>query len=147
MPVESRGVLHDDHTIALHCPFTKYDRDDDGRFIGVTVDAFRVDPDGISVVWLEYFEPPPPLIEQAAAALKAERKPAAKGVMALATVGRIRQLAAKSGIDCELTHTPTDDNPCHASICGWTDDPGQLAALVLAFDDHVTNTEIPGFLD
>ena len=148
MPVESLGALPPNDTVVLLCPFGKFDKKDDGTtFLRLTPDAFRVDDDGISVVWVEYFKPPPPSIEQAAAALKTERSPTKTGVLAQATVSRILELAKKDGIEAAVTHSPTCKNHGHASITGWPDQIGVLESLALAFPTAIPNKDIPGFLD
>jgi hypothetical protein len=116
-----------------------------GLCTGITPDALRVDPDGISVSWLEYFDEPPALLEQAAKELKKSRKPSATGVVAIANVQRLMEVARKLGLTCSVEHTPIDENDAHCSILGCPDELRYKLALARAFVEFVPNKSIPGF--
>lgn len=131
----------------LLCP-VKVQEVVDGECKAITPEAFRVDPDGISVTWKEYFTEPPEAIQQAAMEMKKARKPSRSGVLAQANVGRILEVATKLQLAAKVTHTPIDENRAHASITGWDPDRGALLALTFAFrPPFVPNKSIPGFCD
>lgn len=144
MPVPSRGAVPAEDQVVLLCP-SKVQQVVNGVCLGITPDAFRVDDDGISVTWVEYFQPPPPALEQAAGALKKAREPSASGVLAHANVGRILEVAGKLKLLVGVIHTPIEDNEGHASITGWTDDLGALLALSFAFSHFTPNKSVKGF--
>lgn len=144
MPVPSRGAVPKEDTVVSHCP-AKVQVAPTGTCTGISADALRIDPDGISVTWVEYFMPPPPVIEQAAKALKKARRPSATGVLARAKVERILEIAAKLKLTCTVLHTPDDDNEAHASITGCPDTLQVRLALARAFCDFIPNKSIPGF--
>lgn len=147
MPVPSQGLLAEGNTVLLLCPRTRQ-QTVDGICTGIQPSAFRVDEDGISVTWLEYFQASAEPLQAAALALKSERAPSKTGVLAHARVARILEVGRKLRLEgVSVSHTPTDLNEGHSSILGWANDPGVMLALTFAFHEFTPNTSIPGFVD
>lgn len=96
MTPESLGPVPDIDEVTLLCPRTKQEIVDD-LILGPHPTAFRVDEDGISVTWVQYFAPPPPSMEQAALAIKSELTPKKSGILAYSDVERILRYRAKVG--------------------------------------------------
>lgn len=145
MPVASRGAVPPGDGVISLCPLGKQVVMQ-GACVGITADALRVDDDGISVTWVEYFDEPPPALHSAAAELKKSRKPTPTGVLARANVGRILEVAQKLNKLFEVTHTPVDDNDAHSSITGCPGTGPVKLALTRAFLEFTPNKEVPGFL-
>lgn len=146
MAVDSRGAVPATDSVISLCPLGKQVIKN-GTCVGITPDALRVDEDGISVTWVEYFEEPPPALHSAAAELKKSRKPSKTGVLARAQVSRIMEIAGKLKRTFAVTHTPVDNNDAHSSITGCPDELTTKLALTRAFHVFTPNTDIPGFLD
>jgi hypothetical protein len=145
MAVESRGAVPADDSVISLCPVGTLVVKD-GTCVGITPDALRVDEDGISVTWVEYFEEPPPAIQSAATELKKSRKPTKSGALARARVSRIVEVAQKLKRTFDVDHTPIDDNDAHASITGCPDSQPVKLALTRAFREFTPNKDVPGFL-
>lgn len=145
MAVESRGAVPADDSVISLCPLGKLIMKD-GTCVGITPDALRIDEDGISVTWVEYFEEPPPVLQSAAVELKKSRMPTKSGALARAKVGRIFEVAQKLNQTFAVDHTPVDDNDAHASITGCPDSQPVKLALTRAFREFTPNKDVPGFL-
>ncbi len=144
MPVVSRSPVPPEDTVISLCP-AKVQIASAGHCTGLTPDAIRVDPDGVSVTWVEYFPEPPPAIQSAALQLKRTRKPSGTGVLARARVARVLEVTTKLGLSCTVTHTPLDENEAHASIVGCPDNLPVRLALTRAFQEFIPNRSILGF--
>lgn len=143
---ENRGELPDDASLLMLCGKTKLTTGEDGAFRNPTAAAFRIDEDGLSVTWLEYFKEPPPQIEQAAQGIKSALDPRPSGALACTTVARVLELADKSGLDVTVKHDPQPGNCGHSLIQGWPTDELSLLTLSFAFNHGIWNKDIPGFV-
>lgn len=145
MPAASRGAVPPGDSVISLCPLGKQVVRQ-GACVGITADALRVDDDGISVTWVEYFDEPPPALQSAASEMKKSRKPTPTGVLARANVGRILEVAMKLKNTFEVVHTPVDENDAHSSITGCPETGPVKLALTRAFQEFIPNNEVPGFL-
>ncbi len=141
----SRGPVPPPDEVTLLCPRTKQEVVDD-QILGPHPSAFRIDDDGISVTWIQYFAPPPPSLEQAADAIKQELKPKKSGILAFGQVERILTIAQKLGIVASIVHDPQSKNHGHSLIKGWPDEIGAKVALTRAFNRFASAADIPNFV-
>ena len=116
-----------------------------GVCTGITAEALRINDDGVSVTWVEYFSEPPAALEQAALELKKTRKPSATGVLACASVGRLLEVTAKLKLAASVQHTPINGNDAHSSILGCPNTLQVRMALARAFHEFIPNKSVSGF--
>lgn len=145
MTPSSLGPVPDHDEVTLLCARAKQEIVDD-LLMGLHPTAFRVDEDGISVTWVQYFSPPPPSLEQAAIAIKRELASKKSGILACSEVGRILDIANKLGIVASVEHDPQCTNYGHSLIKGWPNDIGAKVALSRAFTRFVRAVDIPNFV-
>ena len=74
MSPTSLGPVPPSDDVTLLCSKMKQEVVDE-VMIGPQPGAFRIDNDGLSVTWVQYFKPPPPSLEQAAQAIKSDLVP------------------------------------------------------------------------
>lgn len=143
--IESLGPVPASSDVTFLCPKTAQSFEG-GLCTGLLPTAFKMHDDGISVTWIEFFEPPPPSLEQAASAIKNDLKPKKSGVLACATVSRLTEIAFKLGLEAAVTHDPQKSNHGHSLITGWPDNLACRVALTRAFVKLVPNTDVLGFV-
>jgi hypothetical protein len=129
---KSLGQLPADSTVILYCSPTKFEKID-GKYVAPSIDAFRKDPDGISVTWVEFFRPPPPSTDQAKAAMATNLTINKNAVFAVAKVGQILDLAMKENLAVTVDHDPIEGNSGHTLIKGWPHDADKRDILTRAF--------------
>jgi len=135
--VKGDEIPYTDH-VALHCQTSHLEVGPDGKWSGLSVDAFRVDDNGISVNWVEY---QPGLFEACFertcclfARLRTVRPKHACGIF---KVGDIIQTAAASGRVVAVVHEPIKEpepNPAHSLITGCTRGDELLNQFTLLVD-------------
>jgi hypothetical protein len=145
MAVDSQGAVPACDSVILLCPLGKQVIRM-GVCIGITPDAIRIDEDGISVTWVEYFDEPPPSLQSAAAELKRSRMPSKTGIIARAQVNRVLEVAQKLKQTIAVSHTPVDCNDAHASITGYPENQPAKLAMTRAFQEFISNKDVPGFV-
>ena len=142
----ARGALAEKDEFTFLCGHAKQDIHK-GKFLGPKPDAFRIDENGISGTWVDYFNAPPPARDQAARETCRARTPGKSGVFPLARVERILEVAQKLGVNAPVVHDPEPNNIAHSLIKNWPDDTYSKLALAKAFDAHILAKEVPGLFD
>jgi hypothetical protein len=132
MEVANLGPLPREATVLLYCSPTKFEKDGD-NYRCLATGAFKHDDDGISVTWIEYFQSPPPSVEQAKQAIVASLNLNKNGVYAKAKVSEIFKLANKAKISVSVVHDPQCRNHGHSLIKGWPLDDAIRQILTKAF--------------
>ena len=138
----------DDHVVRV-VPFKKLRTDENGNVLGVSHLAFerRVDEDGLSVTWLEYFAGSrAEALVAAVHALRASRfKPTARSGFAIGQVAAIKDKCAIYSAKIRIVHAPTDDNKAHAELRQLPRDNVELLEALAAnsWSDLVMNATIP----
>jgi hypothetical protein len=134
-----------DH-VAIHCQPTDFEVSPSGQRGDLKPDAFRVDEDGISSNWLEFYNGSfAERLEEAAkmlARMRCVRRTHRCGVM---NVGHIEDTGVATEKTVTVIHDPIDKpraNPGHALIKGaMPDDSGLLQALTLVVSFHVFSAD------
>lgn len=115
-----------DH-LALHCQPTSIEVGADGKPSGIGTDALRVDADGVSTNWIEYYGGTFGTVCALFKTLRTVRKSHMVGVVPVKEVERI---------GAHAIHDPLEGpppNPAHALIVGANDDK-VLRALAVLFE-------------
>lgn len=111
--------LPGESNLALHCqPNAFLERDSAGNPTGVSVDAFRVDEDGISTNWIEYQGGDFLSVCEILSGLRTVRKTHRVGIM---RVSAIEEVGNDTNVPLRAEHDPVDTpkaNPGHALIVG-----------------------------
>ncbi|WP_441231447.1 hypothetical protein AB7828_24890 [Tardiphaga sp. 215_C5_N2_1] len=104
--------------LALHCQPTSMEIDETGVVTGVSVEAFRVDDDGISTNWLEFDGGNLEAVCGLFKSLRTVRKSHRVGLIA---VNDVEEVGVAHNKDVHAIHDPIDTeplNPGHALIVG-----------------------------
>lgn len=148
--VANGDPLPPDATVILYVKKTSQLPKDGGPCTGMDLDAFRCDPDGISVTWVEHFQTAEgdPL-HAAAHALKGTLNFRKSGVIARARVGDIIEVMKKATREVGVRRDIVPGNDGHCLIEGISpDELGMLSILPDAFPSEAFKRcdEIPGLV-
>jgi hypothetical protein len=126
----------EEHHVLRHCSGTSIEKDDAGKPIGVTADAFDDDdPEGISVTWVEYFaqsDDPDRAAIEAIRTIRPGVRPTHR--FGKFNVGLIKTAGMEVGVLLGVEHDPISGNDGHSLITGLV--PNEHANLMnrLALD-------------
>ena len=117
--MKDQNLPREDHVVRLVSP-SRLRKDENNVVVGVLHTAFerKLDQDGLSVTWLEYFTGP--RAAQEVAAVQAMRAstitPGKNAVFAIGNVGAIADTCSDHGHKVRIIHWPQDDNKAHAEV-------------------------------
>lgn len=135
----------DGDDVIMYASWSKFSRDENQQYDGLQPQAVRQDSDGISITWVEFFQPPPPSIHQACQAIvKGGTTIRKSGVFAIARAGKIRAIAREMGLSIQIERDPVPGNDGHALIKGWSTELVDLLASV--FERSISPEAVPGLL-
>jgi hypothetical protein len=119
-------------SVARHCRFTDY-FEENGE-VRVTGDAFKYDPGGVSVTWVEYFSgSPKEQIFAVTKIIRSTRDVKQSHRLALIGVGTILECGHMHGLNLTVEHDPIADprpNLAHCLIKGIAADATTLRELL-----------------
>jgi hypothetical protein len=139
--VKGEEIPLTDH-VALHCQPQHLEVGPDGKWSGLSVDAFDVDDDGISVNWVEHDCGSGPFGECfertccTFARVRTLRRSHACGILRVAD---IIQTAAACGRSVSVVHDPVEEpvpNPAHSLIRGCVPGDDLLHQFALLAELH-----------
>lgn len=125
--------------------------DDSGHPLALAPAAFKLRPEDngkLSVTWLEYFHHcGPPRGHDAVVAFRQSmsNRLGRKSAFGIANVGRLRSELGAVGKRIRILEEPTDDNPGHAVVTGYSNDEEELLELLATsvFTELLPNSEVP----
>jgi hypothetical protein len=119
----------DEHHVLRHCSGRAIEKDDAGKPIGVSKDAFDdKDPDGVSVTWIEYFAASEDPELEAICATQRMLTIRRTHRLGKFRVGVIREVGRAAGVALVVEHQPEAKNEGHSLIKGLV--PADHSALM-----------------